>query len=62
MRFEKFDIKFIGSYHFLLQPLKNLSTTYIDTLKRYFPHRFNRPENHNYVGSIPSAGMFGVKI
>jgi hypothetical protein len=42
----KIDIIFIDSYHFLLQPLKNLSNTYdIDTLKGYFPHRCNNSEN-----------------
>ena len=39
MNFNRFNIRFIDSYHFFLQPLKNLSSTYtIDTLKGYFPH------------------------
>ena len=62
MRFEKYNIRFIDSYHFFLQPLKNLSKTYdIDTIKGYFPHHFNKPENQNYIGNIPSEDMYGVK-
>jgi hypothetical protein len=62
MRFEKFNIRFIDSLHFFLQPLKALSETYnIDTLKGFFPHHFNTPENQNYIGEIPSEEMFGVK-
>jgi hypothetical protein len=42
--------------------LKDLPKTYnIDTLKGYFPHDFNTPENQNYEGKIPSEEMFGVK-
>ena len=59
---KKYNIRFIDSYHFFLQPLKNLSKTYdIDTIKGYFPHHFNKPENQNYIGNIPSEDMYGVK-
>ena len=62
MYFEKFQIRFIDSYLFLSQPLRKLSPTYnIDTIKGHFPHLFNRPENQNYTGCIPSEDMFGVK-
>ena len=62
MRFEKFNIRFIDSIHFFLQPLRKLSTTYnINTIKGHFPHLFNRPENQNYIGCIPDEKMFGVK-
>ncbi len=45
-----------------LQPLKKLSSTYnIDTLKGYFPHHFNKPENQNYIGKIPDEKEYGVK-
>jgi hypothetical protein len=45
-----------------LQPLKDLPKTYnIDTIKGYFPHHFNTPENQDYEGKIPSEEMFGVK-
>ena len=55
MNFNRFAIRFVDSLHFLSQPLKSLPETYnIDTLKGYFPHHFNRPENQNYIGSIPN--------
>jgi len=62
MSFKRFSIRFIDSYHFVLQPLKKLSKTYdIDTLKGHFPHHFNRPENQNYIGKIPDEKQFGAK-
>ena len=62
MSFKRFRIRFIDSYHFLLQPLKNLSATYdIDTIKGHFRHKFNKIENQNYVGKIPDESEFGVK-
>ena len=62
MTFSKYQIRFIDSYLFMVEPLKNLSDTYnIDTLKGYFPHHFNINENQNYIGEIPSAENFGVK-
>ena len=60
MTFKKFNLRFIDSYHFFLQPLKGLSKTYgLDTVKGYFPHHFNRPENQNYIGPIPPMEQFG---
>jgi hypothetical protein len=42
--------------------LSDLSETYdIKTIKGYFPHHFNTPENQNYVGKIPSEDYYGVK-
>ena len=62
MSFKNYHIRFIDSLHFFLQPLKKLSSTYnIDTLKGYFPHHFNKPENQNYVGKIPDEKEYGVK-
>ena len=62
MTFSKYQIRFIDSYLFMVEPLKNLSDTYnIDTLKGYFPHHFNINENQNYNGKIPSPEHFGVK-
>jgi hypothetical protein len=44
-----------------LCPLADLSKTYsIDTVKGYFPHHFNTPENQNYKGKIPSVNDFGI--
>ena len=61
MNFNRFSIRFIDSLHFFSQPLKCLPKTYnIDTLKGYFPHHFNRPENQNYIGPIPHERDFGV--
>ena len=60
MYFKTFHIRFIDTYHFLLQPLRNLSSTYgIDTIKGHFPHHFNRPENQDYIGKIPDEEYFG---
>jgi hypothetical protein len=61
MNFNRFSIRFIDSYNFIQAPLKSLSKTYdIDTLKGYFPHHFNRPENQKYQGVIPSEKDFGA--
>ncbi len=61
MNFNRFKIRFIDSYHFFNEPLKNLSKTYdIDTLKGYFPHHFNIPKNQNYIGTIPDVKYFGI--
>ena len=47
--------------HFFLEGLKGLSKSYdIDTLKGDFPHKFNKPENQNYVGPIPDESYYGV--
>ena len=62
MDFKKYHIRFIDSLHFFLEPLKNLSKTYnIDTVKGFFPHFFNKPENQNYIGSVPAEEMYGSK-
>ena len=62
MSFKRYGLRFIDSIHFFLDPLKKLSKTYgIDTLKGHFPHKFNRPENPNYIAKIPAEDEFGVK-
>ena len=61
MSFQKFNLRFIDSMNFLLGSLESQSETYgIDTLKGFFPHHFNTPENQNYIGKIPSKEMYGV--
>jgi hypothetical protein len=61
MTFAKYRLRFIDSLHFFLCPLADLSKTYsIDTVKGFFPHHFNRPENQTYKGKIPSENDFGV--
>ena len=60
MYFRKFNLRFIDSVNFFLQPLKKLSDTYsIDTLKGFFPHHFNTHENQNYIGKIPDEEFYG---
>ena len=60
MKFDRYKLTFNDSLNFFLSSLDALSKTYnIDTIKGYFPHKFNRPENQNYVGPIPSIDDFG---
>jgi hypothetical protein len=60
MYFRKFNLRCIDSVNFFLQPLKKLSDTYsIDTLKGFFPHHFNTPENQTYIGKIPDEEFYG---
>ena len=62
MSFKKFKIRFVDSYSFFQCKLKDLSKTFeVDTVKGYFPHLFNKPENQDYIGKIPEEEMFGVK-
>jgi len=62
MSFAKHRFRFVDSLHLFLEPLHKLSTTYnIDTKKGLFPHHFNKPENQNYVGEMPSEDMYGVR-
>ena len=38
-----------------------MSKTYdIDTIKGYFPHHFNTPDNQDYIGKIPDEHYYGV--
>ena len=53
-------IRFIDSLSFFLCPLSKLSETFnIDAVKGYFPHKFNIPENQNYIGKIPDEKYYG---
>ena len=62
MAFKKYKLRFVDSLHFFLEPLAKLSLTYnIDTIKGFFPHLFNIPENQNYIGCMPSEELYGVK-
>ena len=51
-----FNIKFIDTLNFFPISLGKLPQTFgMDELcKGYFPHKFNKEENQNYVGPIPS--------
>ena len=48
-------VKFIDSCNFLPMPLSKLPKAFglSELCKGYFPHRFNTPENQNYVGPYP---------
>ena len=62
MSVEKYRLRFVDCYNFLMDPSKKLSEAYqIDTSKRHFPHHFNTRENQHYIGRIPSEAMFGAK-
>ncbi len=55
-----FNIRFIDSLNFIPMALANFPKTFgLDELhKGYFPHLFNRSENQNYVGPIPSEPYY----
>jgi hypothetical protein len=62
MAFRKYKLRFVDTLHFFLEPLSKVSSTYnIDTIKGFFPHMFNSPENQNYIGSMPDEDMYGAK-
>ena len=45
---QNYHLRYIDSCHFFLEPLKKLSSTCnIDTLKGFFPHFFNTPDNQS---------------
>lgn len=56
---EKAKVRFIDSYNFIAQPLKQFPKTFdLKDLKQgYFPHKFNLPENWNYVGKLPTKNI-----
>jgi len=53
-------IKFIDSYCFIPMALSEFSSTFsITELKKgFFPHKFNKPENFNYVGPYPDEEYY----
>ena len=56
------DIRFIDSLNFLLAGLAQLPTMFSlkERKKGFFPHRFNVPENQNYIGPYPDKKYYGV--
>ena len=59
LAFREFNLRFVDSCKFFLEQLHKLLVTYgIDSIKGHFPHRFNRPENQDYVGCIPCEEDF----
>ena len=53
-------LKIIDSYSFLQMPLDKISKTYdLKELKKgFFPHKFNKPENMNYIGPYPDKKYY----
>jgi len=51
----------VDSISFTLQPLKGFPSTFglTELAKGYFPHKFNTPENQNYIGSYPDKEFYG---
>jgi hypothetical protein len=55
------NISFIDSLAFMPLPLSGLPKAFgfSETVKGYFPHFFNTPENQNYIGPYPDKEMYG---
>ena len=61
IRFRK--IKIIDSYSFLPFALSEFSNTFnLKETKGFFPHKFNHPNNYNYVGTFPSPEYYGSEF
>ena len=53
-------LTFIDSYLFLLSSLRKLPKIFdLKVEKSYFPHKFNKIENFNYVGKVPDKFFYG---
>ena len=59
-----FNIKFIDSLNFIPMSLAKFPKIFgqDELCKGYFPHRFNKEENQNYVGPIPCQNDYGVNF
>jgi len=69
LELEHYEIRFIDSLNFFAMPLKAFPSTfglsYVDNngqeahyAKGYFPHLFNRKENEDYVGPLPTKSYY----
>jgi hypothetical protein len=61
MSIEKYNIRFIDSLNFISAPLRLIPKMFgIENLvkKGYFAHKFNTPQNQNYVGPYPSIELY----
>ena len=56
-----YNIRFIDSISFTMQPLKQFPKTFglTELSKGYFPHEFNRPLNQDYIGEYPHKKYYG---
>ena len=59
-----FNIKLIDSLNYIPMSLAKFPKTFgqDELCKGYFPHRFNKEENQNYVGPIPCQNDYGVNF
>ena len=58
------NIKFIDSLNFIPMSLAKFPKIFgqDELCKGYFPHRFNKEENQNYIGPIPCQNDYGVNF
>jgi len=54
------SLRFIDSLSFFQMPLSAFPKTFglTELKKGYFPHKFNIPENQEYVGPIPAQDYY----
>ena len=64
MEVSEWHIKFIDSLNFIPMSLAKFPETFgqDELCKGYFPHRFNKDENQDYVGPIPCKNDYGVNF
>ena len=64
MKVPEWGIRFIDSLNFITMSLAKFPKTFgqDELCKGYFPHRFNKEENQNYVGPIPCKNDYGVNF
>ncbi|CAF0964145.1 unnamed protein product [Brachionus calyciflorus] len=56
-------LKLIDSYSFLSCPLSEFLNTFnLQDMIGYFPHKFNLPENQNYIGDYPDISYYGSEF
>ena len=57
-------LKIIDSYSFLAMPLEKFPKTFgLEELKKgFYAHKFNTPENENYIGNFPDEEYFGTEF
>lgn len=60
LKVKTLNLRIIDSYNFLPMALSKLPKTFgFEELKKgYFPHLFNKAENQNYVGELPSKEFY----
>lgn len=58
------SLRFIDSLSLFMQPLASLCKSFniTETKKGFFPHKFNIPNNQNYVGPIPALDYYDPEM